>query len=206
MSGPNRLFKLGRLRFRVPPGVYPPAEDTELLAEVLLGEEVSGLRVLDVGTGCGILGILASARGAAMVVGVDVNPSAVAAARENAEAAGLDGSFEARLGDLFSPIRDEKFDLVISNPPYLAEEPRDVESAAWAGGLPRGRAFLDRLLRGLPEVLSPAGRALILQSVRNGIRETIEEIASIGLTGRIVGRRALRFEELVVWEITWRAP
>ncbi len=70
-------------------------------------------RVLDLGTGCGILAAALAER-AAQVVATDNNPAAIEAARSNL--AGLD--VDVRLGDLFGPVRGERFDLVVTNPPY----------------------------------------------------------------------------------------
>ncbi|RLI28489.1 MAG: hypothetical protein DRO46_03920, partial [Candidatus Hecatellales archaeon] len=87
---------------KVPREVYEPSDDSFLLAESLKVRK--GERVLDLGCGSGFLGLLAAARGSS-VVAVDINPEAIRATRENAEANGLASRVEARQGDLFSPLR-----------------------------------------------------------------------------------------------------
>ncbi len=74
-------------------------------------------RVLDLGCGTGVVGVLAQ-RAGAEVVAVDLDPRAVAAARAN-------GLQDVRTSDLFGALGDERFDLVCFNPPFFAQEPGD---------------------------------------------------------------------------------
>lgn len=76
-----------------------------------------GMSVLDVGTGSGILALFAALAGAAPVVALDLNPHAVATARENAARHGL--AIDVRHSDLFSAVRGERFDRVVFNAPYF---------------------------------------------------------------------------------------
>lgn len=100
-----------------------PRPETEMLVDfgIELLSNRTGARILDLGTGTGciVLALLANLPGATGV-GVDLAPEAVAKARENAEALGLGARFEAREGDWFSPLKGERFDLIVSNPPYIA--------------------------------------------------------------------------------------
>jgi release factor glutamine methyltransferase len=134
------------LSFKVTPDTLDPRPDTETLVEAALksacemqaGEEVGlaslagggGLRILDLGTGTGCILIsllveLPDARG----VAVDVNPAALAVARENAVRHGVESRIEFRQGSWFEPVADgESFDLIVSNPPYIRES--DIESLA----------------------------------------------------------------------------
>ena len=87
--------------FLVDDNVYEPAEDTFLFAENLPEGRIS--RAIDVGTGCGILGIVA-ARNAQQVVAVDVNPFAVRCARHNAHLNHVLHKMSFVRGDLFQPF------------------------------------------------------------------------------------------------------
>ena len=80
----------------------------------MIAEVQPGMRVLDMGTGSGVNAILA-ARGGAEVVGVDINPDAVSAARANAERNGVVGEFA--VSDVFSAV-EGRFDLVVIDPPF----------------------------------------------------------------------------------------
>ena len=122
--------------FHVRPGVLVPRPETELVVD-LARERLAGrrgARVLDVGTGSGCLAVtLALELDAPEVVAVDVSPAAVEVARENA--ARLGARVELRVGDALAPLGPPEpgaaFDLVVSNPPYVAREhaadlPREV--------------------------------------------------------------------------------
>ncbi|MCD6592121.1 MAG: 50S ribosomal protein L11 methyltransferase, partial [Thaumarchaeota archaeon] len=103
------------VRIRVNRKVYMPSVATILLARNL--REVKGLDVLDLGTGSGILAILASKLGARRVVATDISRRAISAAIDNARLNGVD-NIEFRLGSLYEPVRGEVFDLIICNPPH----------------------------------------------------------------------------------------
>jgi release factor glutamine methyltransferase len=92
--------------------------------QAVASEVRGGLRVLDMGTGSGVSGLLA-ARAGCEVVAVDINPEAVACARANAERNGLAERITFIHGDLFQGV-DGDFDLIIFNPPFRWFEPRDL--------------------------------------------------------------------------------
>lgn len=108
--------------FRVTPDVLIPRADTEVLVACVL-EAVSverPARILDLGTGSGCIAIsIALARPACEVVAVDASAAALAVARENAER--LDaGNVRFLVSDWYSALEGERFDLIVSNPPYIA--------------------------------------------------------------------------------------
>ena len=181
--------------FRVDPGVYEPAEDTFLLADNLKVHK--GERVLELGTGCGLLAILAAGDGA-RVVAADISPVALTCARENAAAHGVADLIDFRLGNLFEPVKGERFNLVIFNPPYLPV--RDEEALgtpldlAWEAG-PKGRAVIDPFLEGLPNHLMRGGHALFVQSSLSNIAKTLVALRTRGFKVEVVSRK-LPFEEL----------
>ncbi|CAN5670890.1 peptide chain release factor N(5)-glutamine methyltransferase [soil metagenome] len=139
--------------FRVTPATLVPRSETEVLVELALELAPMGGRVLDVGTGTGCIGItLALERPDLAVTLLDISPEALAVARENAEALGA--NVETVEGDLFPANREPRtanFDLVVSNPPYIAageslmpEVGRYEPSRALFGG-PDGLDFYRRL-------------------------------------------------------------
>lgn len=178
--------------------VYEPAEDSFLFAENLTVQKNE--KVLDMGTGCGILGIVAAEK-ASRVVAVDVNPHAVRCAKENAKLNMVADKMFFVCGDLFAPLKDEeKFDLVLFNAPYLPSEPSEggtwVEKA-WAGGAD-GRAVIDRFLREVPNHLRKSGRVLLMQSTLADANRTLKLMKAEGFRTKIVTQLGLPLFETIV--------
>ncbi|CAG0972537.1 Release factor glutamine methyltransferase [Rhodocyclaceae bacterium] len=106
------------LEFHVTPAVLIPREETELLVEIAV--EKPARRILDLGTGSGCLAIaVARELPRAQVTAVDVSAAALDVARENAARHGATVRFVQ--GDWFAPLGGERFDLILANPPYVAE-------------------------------------------------------------------------------------
>jgi release factor glutamine methyltransferase len=109
------------LSFEVSKDVLIPEQDTENLIEEIMRESCDGERILDLctGSGCILLSLLNYSNGTTGV-GTDLSEKAIAVASRNAERLGLSDRTELRCGDLFGPIRpDERFDIIVSNPPYI---------------------------------------------------------------------------------------
>lgn len=153
------------LPLAVSPAVLIPRPETELLVELALEARPSS--VLDLGTGCGALALAVKRNlRAARVVGVERSTAALALAQRNALKLGLEVEF--RHGLWFGPVTGERFDLVLSNPPYVSEgdphlahgdvrfEPR---SALVAG--PDGLESIREIVREAPAHLVPGGRILL---------------------------------------------
>jgi release factor glutamine methyltransferase len=156
------------LSLEVTEDVLVPRPDTETLVSAALGllpANTGEKRVLDVGTGSGAVALaIASERVDAHVTATDVSAAALAVAARNAQALGLADRIRLIEGSLFEPVQGARFDLVVSNPPYLAESERSTlapelahepDMALFAG--PDGLAVLRALIAGLPEVLAPGG-------------------------------------------------
>jgi release factor glutamine methyltransferase len=140
------------LELEVSPAVLVPRPESELLVELALARlpANAAMRVADMGTGSGALALaLAAERPRLAVLATDADPAALAVARRNAERLGL-GNVAFREGDWFAAFADgERFDLLISNPPYIAEN--DPHLAALAheprAALVAGEDGLDALRR-----------------------------------------------------------
>ena len=150
MSSQFKCTYYGKYTFIVPKEVYEPAEDTFLLARNLSirRDEI----VLDMGTGCGILAVLA-AEYTSDVIALDINPHAALSAKKNAELNGAGNKIKVAAGDLFSPINcDSKFNTIVFNAPYLpveTNEGKDWVEKAWSGGMD-GRKTIDRCISQAP--------------------------------------------------------
>ncbi len=109
------------LAFHVEPGVLCPRPDTEILCEEALRRIQPGMCVLDIGTGSGALAVsIAKLAPGAQVTAVDISDTALAIARGNAERNGADVRFVK--SDCFAALEGEKFDVIVSNPPYISGE------------------------------------------------------------------------------------
>jgi release factor glutamine methyltransferase len=110
------------LRFTVSPAVLVPRPETELLVERALAVRAEAARVADLGTGSGAVALaLAHERPAWRVTATDASADALRVARANAAALRLDG-VELLEGDWFQPIAGRSFDVLLSNPPYVAAD------------------------------------------------------------------------------------
>lgn len=109
------------LTFHVEPGVLIPRQDTEILCEAALCRLREGARVLDIGTGSGALAVsLKALCPGCDVTAVDVSDAALAIARENAGRNGVQVRFLK--SDCFGALSGERFDMIVSNPPYISRE------------------------------------------------------------------------------------
>ena len=115
-------------------------------------------RVLDFGCGAAP-NALALAAHADRVVATDINPRAIVLAGVNAAINGID-NVELRVGDMFAPVAGERFDLVMSQPPFVAR-PTGRDTATFLFGGARGDEFALRLLAELPQILAPNGVAIL---------------------------------------------
>lgn len=152
---------------RAQPGALIPRNDTETLCEQALARMQGRERVLDLCTGTGALAIAIALRfPGAQVTAADISADALAVARQNIADTGA--RVTLRQGDLFAAAAGERFDIIVSNPPYItAEEMADLQpevrrepALALYGGLD-GLDFYRRIAREAPDYLSPGGWLLL---------------------------------------------
>jgi release factor glutamine methyltransferase len=178
--------------------VYEPAEDSFLFADNIDVKE--GERVLDMGTGCGVLAIVA-AENAGEVIAVDANPYSVRCAKVNAIFNNVRGKIDFIQGDLFASFCDfVKFDVILFNAPYLTkdeDEPDSWVTRAWSGGS-SGREIIDQFIAQSSVHLERGGRLLLLQSNIAGIDETFRVFETQGMRAEIVAECSVPFFETIV--------
>ena len=171
------------MRLLTPPGVFAPISDSRFLADVLREQTLPPrATVLDLCTGSGILAITAAKRGARSVAAVDTSRRAVLTTRLNARLNGV--KVKAARGDLFEPLGDQRFDAIVSNPPYVPAEsdelPQKGLERAWDAGTD-GRALLDRIIDEAPRHLKPGGFLLLVSSSVLGTELTLQAMRDAGL-------------------------
>jgi release factor glutamine methyltransferase len=161
------------LEFEVNPAVLIPRPDTEwVVRECLrLAKPMAESRVMDIGTGSGAIAVaVAYHHPGARVTAVDNSPDALAVAARNATRHGVAERIRFLQGDLFAPIPPgERFDFVLSNPPYIVHEDlpklpigvRDYEPHLALDGGPGGFAVFDRLVDEARNYLNPGGHLIV---------------------------------------------
>lgn len=137
--------------------VYPPSEDSELLVESL--DIRKGERVLEIGSGSGIVSLHCASNGADVTC-VDINPYAVELTESNFRTNGLKA--DIRQSDLYSNV-EGRFDTIVFNLPYLPVDDEGMLAKAWSGG-DDGIGPLPALLEGSKDHLLPDGRVVVVVS------------------------------------------
>ena len=142
--------------------VFPVLDDEALFLSDLAFDLLSELKpktVLDLGTGSGVIA-LRLAPYVHRIAAVDINPRCIHFARANVRANNV-RNVELAHGDLYSPLQGQRFDLVVSNPPFLPVPPGARFHLAGNGG-PDGTRVIRRILAGVAQFLSPGGCLLFL--------------------------------------------
>lgn len=152
------------LTFRVNRHTLIPRQDTETLVEEGMRHMYDGMRILDMctGSGCILLSLLKYSN-ECEGMGVDISEEALKVARENAQRLGLKAEFVQ--GDLFEPVPEKKFDMIVSNPPYietavietLMPEVRDHEPMQALDGMEDGLFFYRKIVEKAPGFLTKGG-------------------------------------------------
>ncbi|MDY6970856.1 MAG: peptide chain release factor N(5)-glutamine methyltransferase [Thermodesulfobacteriota bacterium] len=184
------------LDFIVNPQVLIPRPESELLLDLaikginaLARLEHRPAKILDLGTGCGALAIsLATEVPQTQIWATDISPSALKLARLNAKKHRVIDRIEFIQGSLWEPLvnQDIAFDIILSNPPYIASEEyddlppevRDYEPRLALDGKREGMYYIERIIRGAPD-FAGAGALIILEMAPD---QTEKALRIIGLT------------------------
>lgn len=215
-GGEPLAYILGHVGFwtldlEVTPDTLIPRPETELLVEAALARlpEAAALRIADLGTGSGAIALaLASERPRAHIVATDASAAALEVARRNAARSGI-GNIAFRQGDWAAPLAGERFDLIASNPPYVAlgdphlaqGDLRFEPGMALASG---GDGFdaIRRIARDAPAHLVPGGWLLLEHGLDQG--EAVRDILQRAAFSRVETLRDLEGRERVT--LGCRAP
>jgi methylase of polypeptide subunit release factors len=149
----------------VPVGVFHPHEGEWTFGPLMKNnaELFKGKRVMEIGTGSGIISLMAAKHGAAKVVSTDINPKAIESVTTNAAALGYDDVIDARLVSLddisaYAVIgEDEQFDVIVSNPPFALDLDAPGNDAVTDNG-----ELGFSIVRGLEKHLAPNGTVIML--------------------------------------------
>jgi len=168
--------------------VYEPQEDSYLLARNI-PKNLKGKKVLDIGSGSGILSVICAKSGG-VVTAVDLFEKAIANTKLNAKLHGV--NIDVLESDLFEKI-EGKFDFIVYNPAYIPVENEGIEGEiAWVGGK-NGRMHIDKFLKNFKPYLNKGGIVLMLVSSKNNI---VDELKKNGW--KEIDSRVLFFEKLFI--------
>jgi HemK-related putative methylase len=198
-----RLERIYDMPFVVIPSVFNPKvpRTGEFLASQIDSRLVQrDLEVLDMGTGSGVCAVFA-AKHAQRVVAVDINAAAVRCAGINALLNRLEHRIEVRHGDLFEPVLDERFDLVLFNPPFVQGAPQDDRDRAW-----RSNDVAERFAAGLGAHLKPGGSALILLSTFGDGCVFLDEFRKHNFQISVLAERRFVNERLTIFKLVPSNP
>ena len=150
--------------FYIDERVLIPRPDTEILVEQIIKEEISQPRILEIGVGSGAIAItLDLLIKNSSVTGVDISEEAIEVAKRNNDKLGAHVSFLQ--GDLFQPVKNEKFDIIVSNPPYIGLEEynsleknvKDFEPKLALYAENKGMYFYEKIIEQSFDFLSKSG-------------------------------------------------
>jgi len=178
--------------------VYPPSFTTRLMAENL--PDLNGLDVLDLGTGSGILAIIASKLGARKIIATDISRRALANASINLRINNIE-NVELRYGSLYQPVKGETFNVIISNPP-MTPSIQPLPRYTWGGA--DGRIILDKIILDSPKYLRKKGRLIIPTISLVGIEKTWRLLNQTGFKVNVLdyswrpfGRRLMEIKDYI---------
>jgi release factor glutamine methyltransferase len=189
------------LRLIVRPTVFHPRYfiSSECFAKYIGRMDLRGKRVIDVGTGSGILAIAAAKSGAENVIAVDINPNAALSVPENAMGNASGHQVATACMNLLAAVAPRPlFDLILSNPPKHAQEPRDLADRGWHAG-PNYRDIAD-LFEQAHTRLKPDGLLYVMFSTDSDLELIATLIKRAGFRARVAYKHSIFIESFVLYE------
>jgi methylase of polypeptide subunit release factors len=158
----------------------------------LIGD-ADGASALDVGTGCGILGVFAASRGY-VVTATDIEQGAVTCARANAMLNRVEDRMRVLQGDLFAPVQGQSFDVVVFNLPFFRGTASTPLERAWMSP-----DIIERCAAGLPAMLRPNGTAYFVLSSHGDAKGLLAALSRVGLFVERLTWRHFGVETLAIY-------
>lgn len=195
----ERNLIINNIHIKIPTGVFHPTlfKSTKFLLNYIYHEKVSGLHVLELGAGTGLLSIALAKQGA-IVTASDISINACDAVVENAKANQI--MVTVIKSDLFDLIDEIEFDIIFINPPYYPKTPKNESEYAWYCG--EDHDYFQRLFLRLAHFIGQNGHAIMVLSEDCNI-ERIREIAiKHRLFWHRIAKKKIGFEWNYLFKIT----
>ncbi len=190
-------MKLGKFEIETDDLVYTPSDDTFLLAENL--QIKKDQKVLEIGTGSGLVSMYANLL-TNNVIATDINYNALELAEKNFKLNNIN-NIKLKFGDLFEPVKNEKFDVILFNTPYLPTDLEDIIeddlNYAFDGGAD-GRKVINRFLNEAPNHLNDKGIIQMIQSSLSDTKQTLDKLDKLGFISEVAKSERFFFEEIVL--------
>lgn len=167
---------------------------------VFLGKTPKIHSLLEIGTGRGYLSIILAKIYPSInrIIATDIDDKAVNLARKNIAINNLQKKVLVKKGNLFNPIKNQKFDLIVSCPPQMPLTRQDVQSLfprvqryhlTTSIGGKNGRSIVDKIISNAPKYLLPGGVVCFVHSDIIGVEQSLEELKALQLRARILGSK-----------------
>lgn len=184
-------------RFYLCPNVFDPLRT--LTGKLLIKNTalIEGDIVLDLGTGSGVIAVFLAEK-AGKVIATDISPAAVQCAKINADLNDRKEKIEVRQGNLFEPVKGEKFDLIVFNPPYLPGKARNLLEQAW---FDENQELICKFFKQAGEFINPGGRIEIAYSNFGNIFQLEEIIGHFGFKFEVTAEMRTPFEKIYLYQI-----
>jgi release factor glutamine methyltransferase len=203
----TRTVRAAGFRLAVRPTGFHPRFfiSSESFAAFIGRLDLKGQRVLDVGTGSGILALAAARSGAENVTAADINPNAALNAAENARANALGERVNAVCSNLLAAFAPRPmFDVILSSPPKHAGEPRNLADRGWHAG-PAYRD-ISALFEQSRQRLKPGGRLYVMMSSDSDLDLIGTLIERAGFRARLVHEHSILIESFIIYELSPLTP
>lgn len=182
--------------------IYQPREDSYLMQETLkkcIKDLDSSIKILDMGTGSGILALTCWNLGFENIIAADIDEDSLTYLKK------LNKLLKIKIikSDLFFNLKNQKFDLIIFNPPYLPEDKREpINSKIHTTAGKKGYEIIVRFLEQAKNYLNKDGKILLLFSSLSKPKIIISKAKLLGYNYKLLNKKKLFFEEIFVYEFS----